>query len=97
MNNQNPVTEDTAKRLTDLLIKLPAGSQSLNLAKKPVYHIRNSQILVAMVGFAGITLVAFGIENLITDIPLLSSPLGEISLGLLFIIISGVSLKKILK
>lgn len=97
MNNQKPLTEETAKKLTAMLTKLPAGNQSLNLAKKPVYHIRNSQILAAMVGFAGITLVTFGFENLVSSVPLISTPLGEIILGLLFIIISGISLKQIIK
>ena len=97
MTNQKTITEETAKKLENLLVKLPAGNQSLSLAKKPVYRIRSSQILAATVGFAGITLVAFGIENLIANIPFLASPIGEIVLGLLLILISGISLKKILK
>lgn len=100
MNNTNqkqPLTEETARRLNALIAKIPAGTQSMGLAKKPVYHIRNSQILVATVGFAGITLVAFGIENLINAIPLLSSPLAEILIGLILIAVSGVSLAKIIK
>ncbi|MEX2028578.1 MAG: hypothetical protein WD988_03740 [Candidatus Curtissbacteria bacterium] len=95
--DKKPITEETAKRLTDMLSKHPVGAQSINLAKKPVYHIRNSQVLVATVGFAGITLVAFGLENLINTIPILSSPIAEILIGLILIIVSGVSLSKIIK
>jgi hypothetical protein len=96
-NRSKPITEDTAKKLTDLLTKIPAGTQSMEVAKRPVYHIRNSQILAATVGFSGITLVAFGIENLTNSIPIVSSPFAEIIIGLLLITISGISLKKILK
>ena len=98
MNNQiKPVSEDTARRLVDLLAKAPinTATKSIELAKKPVLQIRNNQILVGILGTSGLVIFALGIENLITNIPGLSTPLVEITLGLILLSVSGLLLKKL--
>lgn len=98
MNNQTkPVTEVTAKKLIDLLARAPTGAavKSVDLAKKPVLHIRNSQILMGITGTTGLIIFALGIENLISGIPSLSSPSVEIILGLILLTFSGLLLKKL--
>lgn len=96
MNNQKPVSEETAKRLIELLTKAPRDTavKSLEFAKKPIYVIRQNQIIAGIIGTVGLVLFAFGIENLISNIPELSSPLVEIGLGLVLLAISGLFLKK---
>ena len=92
-----PITEDTAKRLVDLLTKAPVNTvnKSVELAKKPVYHIRNSQIATGITGTMGLIIFALGVENLISNTLNVSSPLVEIVLGLILLSISGLLLKKL--
>ena len=100
MNDQEqPVTEGTAKKLVNLLSKTPldeAAIKSFEIAKKPVIHIRSSQILTAVFGFVGITLFSLGVQNFITTTLNISSPLAEIAIGLLLLSISGLLLKKLI-
>lgn len=96
-NQYKPITEDTARRLVDLLTKTPinTATKSIELAKKPVLQIRNNQILVGILGTSGLVIFALGIENLISTIPSLSSPLIEIIIGLILLSVSGLLLKKL--
>ncbi len=97
MNNQKSITEETAKKLIDILVKTPHDTvnKSLELAKKPVLHVRNSQILAGVTGTIGLVMFAFGVENLISSVPQLSSPFVEIVVGLILLLISGLFLKKL--
>lgn len=97
MPNQKPITEETAKRLIELLTRTPHDTavKSWELAKKPVLHIRNSQIVTGITGTVGLVMFAFGIENLISSVPELSSPFIEIVAGLILLLISGLFLKKL--
>ena len=96
--NQKIITEETAKQLVNLLAKAPkiTAAKSLEFVKKPVYQLRNSQILAGITGTIGLILFALGIENLIGTIPKLSSPFVEITLGLVLLAISGLFLKKLI-
>ncbi|MCR4324104.1 MAG: hypothetical protein NUV69_00245 [Candidatus Curtissbacteria bacterium] len=94
-NTQKPVTEETAKRLNDLLAKIPAGTQSFELAKKPVYRLRNSQLLAGVAGTIGLVLFALGVENAMSNIAVLSHPFVQIALGLILLSVSGLLLKKL--
>ena len=85
-NQQKTITEETAKRL----------SETLQLAKKPVYNIRNSQIAAGVTGSIGLIIFALGVENLMTNVLKISSPYVEIMLGLILLSISGLFLKKLL-
>lgn len=99
MDNQHkPITEETAKRLVGILTKSPAEqvAKSFELAKKPIYHIRNSQIIAGITGSVGLIVFALGVENLITNVLGVSSPFVEITFGLILLSISGLFLKKIL-
>lgn len=97
-NQTKSITEETAKRLVELLAKAPATTvnKSFELAKKPVVHIRNSQILAGITGSMGLIIFALGVENLIVDTLKVSSPFIEIVLGLILLSASGLFLKKLL-
>lgn len=97
-NNQKTITEETAEKLLDLLTKAPTATvnKSIEFAKKPVLHIRNSQILAGITASVGLIMFALGIENLIANVPGLSSPVTETVLGLILLSISGLFLKKLL-
>lgn len=97
MNEQKTVTENTARRLVDLLTKAPVNTvnKSVELAKKPVLQIRNNQIIAGIAGTVGLVMFALGIENIISNIPSLSTPLVEIILGLILLSVSGLLLKKL--
>lgn len=96
-NQQKPVTEETAKRLVELLTHAPTATlnKSVELAKKPVLRIRNSQIAAGVTGSVGLILFALGIENLVSTIPAFSSPSVEILFGLILLSVSGLLLKKL--
>ena len=68
---------------------------AVNLAKKPVVHVRSSQILTAIFGFIGITLFSLGVQSFITNTLHISSPLVEVILGLLLLSASGLLFKKL--
>ena len=91
------ITEETAKQLIHLVKEVPkdTAQKSYELAKKPVYHIQNSQIAAGIFGSTGLIIFALGVENFISSIPELSSPLVDIGLGLFLLIISGLFLKKL--
>ena len=98
-NEQQPVTEGTAKRLVNLLSKTPldeAAIKSFEIAKKPVLQIRNNQIIAGVAGTTGLIIFALGVENLITNVLNVSSPYVEIALGLILLSISGLLLKKLI-
>lgn len=97
MNNQKSISEETAKRLVELLTKAPHDTavKSLELAKKPIFVIRQNQIIAGVIGTMGLIIFALGIENLISTIPELSSPFIEIGLGLILLTVSGLFLKKL--
>lgn len=84
------VSETTTKQLVDVLSKTP-----IEFAKKPVYTIRNNQIIAGLAGTAGLIIFALGLENWISSIRELSSPFILIGLGLVLLIISGLFLKKL--
>lgn len=91
--NQN-LTPETAEKLISML----SGKTQVNpleIAKKPVIHIQNSQIIAGILGTTGLVIFALGIENMINNIPQLGSPLIEIVLGLVLLSISGLFLKKL--
>ena len=92
------ITEETAKKLVYLLTKTPTATaaKSVELAKKPVIHIRNSQIATGITVSVGLIMFALGIENLVSNIEALSSPLVEITLGLILLSVSGLLLKKLI-
>lgn len=96
-NNQKPITEETARRLIDQLASAPksTAAKSVELAKKPVYHIRNNQLIAGLIGTAGLIIFALGVENWVSTIPQLSSPLILIGIGLFLLAISGLFLKKL--
>lgn len=96
-NQTKPISEETGKRLVELLAKAPTTTinKSVELAKKPVFVIRQNQIIAGVIGTMGLIIFALGVENLIGSIPELSSPLIEISLGLVLLVISGLFLKKL--
>lgn len=91
MNNQ--VTQETAEKLVGLLNRTGA-SKPVEIAKKPVLHFRNSQIAAGLAGTVGLVVFALGVENLISTIPNLQSPMVEIAIGLFLLVISGLFLKK---
>lgn len=84
-NQQKTITEETAKKLVE----------TVELAKKPIFVIRQNQIIAGVIGTMGLIIFALGIENLISSIPELSSPWIEIFLGLVLLVISGLFLKKL--
>ena len=88
-----PITEETAKKLAQLLTTAPTGA--VDLAKKPIARIRNNQIAAGIAGTIGLVMFALGVENLISSIPELSSPYVEIVIGLSLLTISGLLLKKL--
>ncbi len=102
MNNpQDPnkqITEESAKQLIGLLKRTPiiTAAKSFEITKKPLSTIRQSQILAGLVATLGLIIFALGIENLIVQIPELSSPTVEIILGLLLLSISGLYFKKLM-
>lgn len=98
MNIQPKTTAQEAQRVVDLLAKAPAATanKSIELAKKPVYRLRNSQILTGITGTTGLIIFALGVENLITNTLNVSSPYVEIVLGLFLLIVSGLALKKLI-
>lgn len=87
------------KKVSELIEKSPLPTEqtlkTMEFAKKPVYTIRNNQIIAGILGTAGFILFAFGIEAFISTIPQLSSPLVEIILGLILLSLSGLFLKKL--
>ncbi len=91
------ITEETAKQLVHMLREVPKDTvqKSYEFAKKPVYHIQNSQIAAGIFGSTGLIIFALGVENFISSVPELSSPLVDIGLGLFLLIISGLFLKKL--
>jgi len=91
------ITEETAKQLVHLLKEVPRDTvqKSYDLAKKPVYHIQKNQVVAGIFGSTGLIIFALGVENFISSIPELSSPLVDIGLGLFLLIISGLFLKKL--
>lgn len=97
-NQTKTITEETARKLVDLLAKAPthAANKSIEFAKKPVYHLRNSQMLAGVTGTMGLIIFALGIENLITTVLKVSSSFVEIVLGLILLSVSGLFLKKLL-
>lgn len=86
--------QETAEKLIGMLSKTQASS--LQIAKKPVIHIQNSQIAAGVLGTTGLIVFALGIENLISSIPELQSPFIEIGLGIFLLAISGLFLKKLI-
>lgn len=98
-DQEQPITESTAKKLVNLLSKTPldeAAVKSFEIAKKPVGRIRSSQILTAVFGFVGITIFSLGVQNFITSTLNINSPAVEIVLGLILLSISGLLLKKLI-
>lgn len=98
-DQEQPVTEGTAKKLVNLLSKTPldeAAVKSFEIAKKPVGRIRSSQILTALFGSVGLILFSLGIENFITNTLHVTSPAVEIILGLILLSVSGLLLKKLI-
>lgn len=91
------ITEETGKKLIELLVHTPAATaaKSVELAKKPVLQIRNNQIVAGILGTVGLVMFALGIENTISNIPALSSPLVEVMIGLILLSVSGLLLKKL--
>ena len=88
-----PLSEETAKKLAQLLTRAPTGAA--DLAKKPIAQIRNNQIAAGIAGTIGLVMFALGVENLIISITELSSPYIEIVIGLFLLTISGLLLKKL--
>lgn len=71
------------------------AKKPVEMAKKPVYTIQNSQVIAGILGTTGFVMFAFGLEGFISTIPQLSSPTVEIVLGLIFLAVSGLFLKKL--
>lgn len=92
------ISQETADKLVSLLAHTPQehAARSLEIAKKPMVHIQNSQIAAGVLGTTGLIIFALGIENLISSIPELQSPFIEIALGLFLLTISGLFLKKLI-
>lgn len=97
INQSKPISEESAKKLIDLMASAPKDSmnKSVEFAKKPIYTIRSNQIVAGLVGSAGLIIFALGVENLISNIPQLSSPFVLIGIGLFLLLISGLTLKKL--
>lgn len=99
-NSQEPnkrITEESAKQLIGLLKNMPmsTATKSIEMTKKPFSTIRQNQILAGLTATLGLIIFALGIENLIVQIPELSSPIVEIFIGLVLLAISGLFLKKL--
>lgn len=92
---QRPISEETARKLAGLLAKTPTNA-AVEFAKKPVYLVRQNQIIAGITATMGLIIFAQGIENWISSIPALSSPFIEMALGLILLVISGLYLKKLL-
>lgn len=108
-NQTKPTSENTTKKLVNAFTKIPqataakslehasnVSAKSVELAKKPVYHIRNSQIATGIIGTTGLIIFALGVENLITNTLKVSSPFVEIIFGFILLSISGLLLKKLI-
>lgn len=96
LNKPSETTQETNGIITTLQsAPKTAAAKSIEVVKHPVYHLRNNQIIAGISGTIGLVLFAFGIENLIGQIPQLSSPLTEVVLGLVLLSISGLFLKKL--
>ena len=97
-NQERTATEGKVKRLTYLVSKAPTNTavKSIELAKKPIYILRQNQVIAGVVGTAGLIIFALGVENWISTIPVLSSPFIMIGLGLFLLVTSGLYLKKLL-
>jgi hypothetical protein len=78
------VTEETAQKILRFL------EQSA-----PVRRIRASQIVSAVIGSVGLALFLVGIEQAAQDIPVVDNAYGSIGMGLAFLLISGLLLRKL--
>lgn len=96
-SQDKPITEETARRLADVLSRVPINTaqKSIEIAKKPFVQIRQSQFLAGIFGTLGFVMFAFGMEGLLSSIPILSSPIIKIVLGLLIMTASGLAIKKL--
>ena len=84
-NNQKALSEETAEKLVSLLSKAPG-----------IYHIRKNQLLAGATATVGLIIFSQGIQNFIEKTLGISSPLIEIIVGFVLLVISGVLLKKLL-
>lgn len=92
------ITEETAEKLLTLMQSAPrmTAEKSMEIAKKPVFHLRRSQVAAGITGAVGLIIFTLGIENLIAQIPAMKSPPAEIGLGIFLLAISGLFLKKLI-
>ncbi len=81
------VTEETARRL--------AAALERTRVTRPVYHIRNSQIISALLGTVGIALFIVGVERAAEDTPVISNAYGSILVGLAILIVAGGLLQRL--
>ncbi len=83
--NQNTITEETAEKLVGLLSKTPG-----------VYHIRKSQIAAGFTATTGLVIFALGIQTFIQQTLSVKSPIVEILIGVILLLISGLLIKKLI-
>lgn len=86
------ITEETAQKLISLV------SQAKGLPQKPVeqfQRLRNSQIVMGILGTSGLVLFALGVEKWSSTVDFLSASIVDIGVGLLLLSISGLMLKKL--
>lgn len=95
--SQQPMSEATGKKLVDLLSHTPISTaqKSIEIVKKPFIHLRQSQLLAGFIGTIGFVMFAFGLESLMSSLPILSSSAVKIFLGILIMTVSGLAIKKL--
>jgi len=79
------VTEDTARRLMDLLER-----------SEPVKRLRASQLASALLGTVGFALFIFGVERAAEDLPIVRNAYGSIAVGFILLVSTGLLLHKLM-
>lgn len=81
------LSEQTARRLITAL-------EHTRVAR-PVYYVRNSQIISAALGTVGLALFIVGIERAAEDTPVLSNAYGSILVGVALLVVAGGLLQRL--
>jgi hypothetical protein len=105
-----PLTEETAQRLLGFLEGTTLGSigQATHLTEEtgrrllsfvessaPVRRLRASHFASAVIGSVGLALFLVGVEQIAQDLPLVDNGYGSVGVGLVFLILSGLLLRKL--
>lgn len=93
--NQSSPAQSTAQ--TDPIATKVVGKfkETSEKARYHAFRIKNSQIVIAIMGGIGGVFFVFGTERLVERIPIISEPIIEITVGILLLSASGLLIKKL--